>query len=90
MRAVVHPSQAAGVDVAVDLRRRQRAVAEQLLDGAEVGAALQEMRRECVAEAMRMRGETAQRARVQPPAANGEEERVVRRACTERGRPSRR
>src|SRR4051812_7732386 len=37
MRAVVHLAQPPGVDVAVHLRRRERAVAEQLLDRAQIG-----------------------------------------------------
>ena len=54
VRAVVDPAQAARVDVAVDLRRRERRVAEQLLDRAQVGAALEEVRRVRVAEAVRV------------------------------------
>jgi hypothetical protein len=55
-------------------------VAEQLLDRAQVGAALEKMRRERVAETMRMRRQAAQRARVQPLARHRKEERVVRAA----------
>jgi elongation factor G-like protein len=41
MGSVVHAAQAATVDVAVELRRREGAVAEELLDGAEVGSAFE-------------------------------------------------
>ena len=76
--AVVDLAQAPGVDVAVDLGRRQRAVAEQLLDRAEVGAALEQVRGEGVSEAVRVRRDSAKRARVEAPARDREEERVVR------------
>src|SRR5690242_8511338 len=76
MRAVVDLPQAASVDVAVHLRRRERAVAEQLLDRPQVGAALEQMRRERVAQAVGMRQQAAERAGVEPPAARREEERV--------------
>ena len=46
MRSIVHAAKAAAVDVAVHLRGAERAVAEQLLDDPEVGAAFQEMGRE--------------------------------------------
>ena len=68
MRVVVDPAEAAGVDVAVDLRRRERRVAEQLLDRAQVGAALEEMCRVCVTQAVRMRDETSKHARLEPAA----------------------
>src|SRR5665213_91801 len=77
MRAVVDLAQAACVDVAVDLRRRERAVAEQLLDRAEIGAALEQVGGEGVAETMGMRRDATQRARVEPVAAHGEEQGVV-------------
>src|SRR5437660_99955 len=69
MGTVVDLSQAPSVDVAVDLRCRQRAVAEQLLDHPQVGAALEQVCREGVAQAMRVRDDPAERARVQslPP-----------------------
>jgi hypothetical protein len=41
MAAVVDLAQPPGIDVAVDLRRRQRAVAEELLDRAQICAALE-------------------------------------------------
>ena len=50
--ADVEAVEAAGVDVAVDLGGRERGVAEQLLDRAQVGAALEQVRRERVAERM--------------------------------------
>ena len=56
VRAVVDTAEALRVDVAVDLRRRQGRVAEQLLDHAQVGAALEQVRRERVTQAMRVRG----------------------------------
>ena len=80
-RAVVDAAQPAGVHVAVDLRRRERGVSEQLLDRAQVGTALEQVRREGVAEAVRMRQDSADRARVEPAAARREEERVLRTAC---------
>ena len=53
MRLPVHLEQLRRVDVRVALRRAQARVAEQLLDRAQVGAALQQMRRERVAERVR-------------------------------------
>ena len=92
MRAVVDLAQAARVDVAVHLRRRERAVAEQLLDRAQVGAALEQVRRERVPQPVRVRKQAAQRARVEPAAARREEERVLGaarelRAAPRAGRP---
>jgi hypothetical protein len=43
MRTVVDAPQVAGVDVAVDLCRRERAVAEELLDRAQVGSSFEQM-----------------------------------------------
>ena len=77
MRAVVDLAQAARVHVAVHLRRRERAVAEQLLDRAQVGAALEQVRGEGVPQAVRVGKQAAQRARVEPAAARREEERVL-------------
>ena len=77
MRTVVDLAQALRIDVAVHLRRRERAVAEQLLDRAQVGAALEQVRREGVAEAVRVRQQAAQGARVEAAAACREEERVL-------------
>ena len=52
-------------------------MAEQLLDHAQVGAALEQVRGERVAELVRVRREPAQRARVEPAAAGGEEDGVL-------------
>jgi len=46
-------TEVAGADVRVDLRRDQAFVAEQLLNAADVGAAVQQMRRKTVAEGVR-------------------------------------
>src|SRR5436309_214507 len=78
--AVVDLAQAPAVHVAVDLRRRERAVAEQLLDRAQVGAAFEQVRRERVAELVRVGEQAAQRARVEAPPPGGEEEGVLRAA----------
>src|SRR2546421_6219798 len=80
MRAVVDLSQARSVHVAVHLRGGERAVAEQLLDRAQVGAALEQMRRERVAQAVRVWKQPPERARVEPTPARGEEKRVHRAA----------
>src|SRR5262249_25669657 len=85
--AVVHPAQAPPVDVAVDLRRRQGRMAEQLLNRPKVGAAFEEVRRERVAQPVRMRRDPAQRARVQPPPADGEEQGVLGARSELRSRP---
>src|SRR5690348_16591868 len=77
MGTVIDASQPAPVDVAVDLCRREGAVAEELLDDAEVGAALEQVRREGVAQAVRVGDEAAERARVEPTAAGRDEERVL-------------
>src|SRR5436190_1357574 len=57
-----------------------RAVAEELLDGAEIGAALHEMGREGVAQPVRVGRDPPQRARVEPRASHRDEERVLRAA----------
>ena len=80
MRLVVHAAQAAAVHMAVQLRRRERAVAEEVLDRAQVGAALQQVGCERMAQAVGMREHTAQSRRVEPVSASRQEERVVR-AC---------
>ena len=54
MRLVVDAPQAAAVDVAVQLRGRQRAVAEEVLDRAQVGAAFEQMGCERVPQAVGM------------------------------------
>lgn len=50
MRAVIRLAEALLGDVGVDLRRGEGGVAEQALDGAEIRAGIQQMRREAVAE----------------------------------------
>ena len=49
MRPVVDATQALRVDVAVHLRRRQRAVAQQLLNRPQISAAFEQVRGERVA-----------------------------------------
>ena len=51
---------------------------EQLLDRPEVGAALEQVRRVRVSQAVRVGEEPTQRARVEAPPADGDEERVAR------------
>src|SRR3954447_4826145 len=53
MRFLVHGDQLPVVEVRVLLRRRERDVAEELLDAAEVGAGVEEMRSERVAHRVR-------------------------------------
>src|SRR5215472_3894076 len=55
MRRAIGLDQALGVHFGVDLRGRQRGVAEQLLDRAQVAAARQQMRGEGVPQRMRRR-----------------------------------
>src|SRR5690606_30548398 len=54
MRSIVDVGQMLEVKVGVDLRRRQARVAEQLLDGAQISARLEQMRRERMPQHMRM------------------------------------
>src|SRR5437764_15176009 len=84
MGAVVHSSEAAAVDMAVDRRRRKRRVAEQLLDRPQVCAALEQMRRERMPQPVRMRRDPPHRARVEATATHREEERLLRAACEAR------
>ena len=77
MGVVVHAPEALCVHVAVHLRRPERRVPEQLLDRAQVGAALEQVRRERVPQPVRVRDELAQRRGIEAPAADGEEERVL-------------
>ena len=77
MGAVVDAPQPAGVDVAVDLRRRERRVAEELLDRPQVGTALEQMRCVCVPQPVRVRDEPSQHARVEPAAADRDEEGIT-------------
>src|SRR5688500_6186962 len=74
---VIDLPQALGVDVAIDLRGRERGVAEELLDRAQVGAALEQVRGEGVPQPVGVGEHPANRARVEPPAADGEEEGVL-------------
>ena len=77
VRSVIHLAEPSSVHVAVRLRRRERAVAEQLLDHAQVCASLEQVRRERVAQPVRVGEEPPDRARVQAAAARREEERVL-------------
>ena len=86
MRAVIDLAKAFGVDMAVHLRGGEGGVAEELLDGAEVGAAFEQMRREGVTKAMRIWQEPTQRGRVERVAARREKERV--RRAVRQGRPA--
>ncbi len=84
MRAVVDAAQAAPVDVAVDLSRRQRAVPQQLLDRPQVGASLEQVGRERVPQAVRVRKQPPEHARVEPAPAGGEEKSVLGAAREQR------
>ena len=64
VRSVIHLAEPSSVHVAVRLRGRQRAVAEQLLDHAQVCAALEQVRGERVAQPVRVGEEPPDRARV--------------------------
>jgi hypothetical protein len=74
VRPVINPPQPERVHVAVHLSRRERAVPEQLLDHAQVGAALEQVGGEGAAQTVRVADEAAQRAGVEASAAHGEEE----------------
>src|SRR6188472_2997761 len=77
VRVVVDAPQPPCVDVAVDLRRRERGVAEELLDRPKIDAAFEEVRGVRVAQPVRVGEEPTQDARVEPAAAHGEEERIA-------------
>ena len=81
MGSVIDLAESAGVDVAVRLGRGERAVSEELLDHAQVGAALEEMGRERMPESVRVGEEAPNRARVQASAARRKEESVLGAAC---------
>src|SRR5450631_3619437 len=55
MRGAIGLKQSRAIDGRVDLCRRQRGVPEQFLDGAQIAAAPQQMRREGVPQRMRRR-----------------------------------
>ena len=78
MGVVVDLAQPFGIDVAVHLGSRERRMAEQFLDRAQVGAALQQVRGEGMSQTVRMGDEAAQRRGVEPVPARREEERVLR------------
>src|SRR5690606_358547 len=48
MRGCVDPEQRLGIDLGIALGGRQRGMAEQFLDGAQIATACEEMRREAV------------------------------------------
>ena len=66
VRLPVDLQQLRGVDVRVALRRAQARVPEQLLDRAQVGAALQQVRRERMAQRVRADAPSAARSGDQP------------------------
>src|SRR5438132_6902599 len=68
MRRVVHLQEMRDGDVRVTLRRRERGVAEHLLDGTKVGAAVEHVRRAGVPQRVRVEIR-ASRAR-EPPLAD--------------------
>ena len=65
VKAIVDRAQPRLEHVRVDLRRRQIGVAEHHLDGAQVGAALEQVRRERVAQ--HVRAERARQAGARAP-----------------------
>ena len=91
MSAAIDFKQTIGVNSRIDLRRRERGVAEQFLDGAQIAAARQQMRRERMPKRMgRRRVRQAKRAaqpfhdklhdaRRQGSAARADEQRAVGR-----------
>src|SRR2546425_8717759 len=99
VRAVIGVHEPAEVDVRVALRGGETRMAEQLLDGAQIGARAEEMGREGVTERVRRRlggraarehvalHEARHAARGQPPAACVQEDRAARDRETRLGRP---
>src|SRR5262245_7917818 len=77
VRPVVDTAQPAPVDMAVQLRRRERAVPEQLLDRAQVGAALEQMGRERVPQPVRVRKDATESRRVEAFAPGRDEDGVL-------------
>ena len=86
MAAVVDAPQPPRIDVAVDLGRRERRVPEQLLDRAQVGAALEQVGRVGVAQPVGVAHQAAQGGGVERAPADREEQRVVRAARERRPR----
>src|SRR4051812_3135469 len=80
MGMVVDAAEPLRVDVAVHLRGRERAVTEQFLDRAEIGAALEQVRGEGMPQAMRVLDEAAQGRGIETSPARGDEQRVLRAA----------
>ena len=80
MGSVVHAAQATAVDVAIELGRRERAVAEQLLDRAQVGTTLEQMGCECMPQAVRMSEDAAEGRRVEAATSCGQEHGPLRPA----------
>ena len=66
MGLVVDATESAAVYMAVQLRGREGAVSEEVLDRAQVGAAFEQMGCERMAQTMWMREHAAQGRRVQP------------------------
>src|SRR5204863_1299009 len=86
MGAVVHAAQTFRVHVAVHLRGRQRAVAEQLLNRSQVSATLEQVSRERVTETVGMREDASHRGGVESPTARRDEQRVLGAAGQRRSR----
>ena len=78
MSLVVDAPEATAVDMAVQLRRRQRTMAQELLDGSEVGAAFHWMRRERMSQPVWVGEYATQRRGVEPLATRRQEQRVLR------------
>src|SRR5919197_2175133 len=77
MRSVVDTTQPPCVHVAVDLCGGERAMSQELLDGAHVGAAFEEMRCKRVTEAVRMGEDPAQGRRIESTPARRDEHGVL-------------
>src|SRR5919108_5459205 len=86
MGAVVDAAESFGVDMAVDLGRGERRVAEELLDRPKVGAAFDEVRGEGVTKAVRVGHQPTEGGRVETSAGRREEEDVCRATCQLRPR----
>src|SRR5437773_12415547 len=77
VRFVVDAAEAAAVDMAVKLRSGEGAVAKEVLDRAQVGAALQQVRCESMAQTMRVREHAAHGRRIGPPPSCREKQSVL-------------